>query len=953
MLVIAVSSPARCWPEWWLIACRVGLGALPCFRVLGPVEVWAGDRQLVVGGGRQLKLLVFLVLNANRAVSTDALIDAVWGPERDGARKRLQMAVTRLRRALAPLESDGRTVLQTVSSGYLLSVGPRELDAEVFADLVGQGRRALEDRDPVRASQVLSEALELWRGPALAEVAFEDFAQAEIRHLEQLQLSARETRIEADLQLGRHGELIAELEALLDKEPTRERLAGQLMRAHYRSGGQTDALEVYQRTRERLAEELGLEPGPALKALQAQVLEQASSLRHTEDQMHGTSHLPAPETPFLGRAHELTEVTALLRRAGLRMLTLTGPGGSGKTRLALEVAQRCAGDYRDGAWFVGFADIADPELIIPAICQTFNLSEQPGVSPAAQLRGWMRERELLLVLDNLEQLAAGTAVLGELLADCPGARILATSREPLRLGGEQQYAVPVLERADAIDLFTTRAYAVSPRSEVEPDLADAICERLDRVPLAIELAAARIKALSGEEMLQRLDRRLALLTGGPRNAPGRQRTMRATIDWSYGLLNSEEQRLFARLAVFSGGCTLAAAEIVVGADLDVLQSLVDRSLVRNDGGRYRMLQTLREYALECLESSDQEPELRQAHASWLIEMLEQERLPPPGRPSEHSLARVAAERENIREALESALRGERFETLARLAASLVGVWVATGQMQEATRWMTIVLEHEDEYPERLAAEVVSAARSLAWNRGEFATAATLAPRALRRWRELGDLGAIGIEIVSTGVAASTVGDSARARAAFEEAAGFARDHGLSEILVYASTCLADVAIQEGRLEEGRSLSEECCAAVGRESVLANASLVNLGYIEMLEGRPVEAAGFAREVLEPALRRGDLLFVASASMELAWPLAELGDLTRAGKLLGSVLGFLERTGARREWMDRSCEAGARQILRDRLDAGTVQMLLDEGASTPLEEVARDALEHPIVTAGFTS
>jgi predicted ATPase/DNA-binding SARP family transcriptional activator len=925
------------------------LGALPCFRVLGPVEVWAGDRQLVVGGGRQLKLLAFLVVNANRAVSTDALIDAVWGPEPDGARKRLQMAVTRLRKALAPLESDGRAVLQTVSSGYLLSVGSQELDADVFLALVEQGRRALEDRDPARASELLSEALGLWRGPALAEVAFENFAQAEIRHLEQRRLSALETRIEADLERGRHAELIAELEALLDKQPTRERLAGQLMRAHYWSGGQADALEVYQRTRARLAEELGLEPGPALKALQAQILEQAPSLRQPNDQMHKTSNLPAPATPFLGRANELTEVTSLLRQAGLRMLTLTGPGGSGKTRLALEVARSCAGDYRDGVWFVGFADIANPELIIPAICQTFNLSEQRGVTPTTQLRGWMRERELLLVLDNLEQLAAGTAVLGELLADCRGVRIVATSREPLRLGGEQQYDVPVLDRADAIDLFTARAQAVSPRSEVGPDLADAICERLDRVPLAIELAAARIKALSAEEMLQRLDRRLALLTGGPRNAPTRQRTMRATIDWSHGLLSREEQRLFARMAVFSGGCTLAAAEIVLGADLDVLQSLVDRSLVRSDDGRYRMLQTLHEYALERLEESGEEPELRQAHASWLIKLLEQERLPPPGRLNEHSLMRVAAERENVREALESALLVEEFETLARLAASVVGVWVATGQLQEATRWMAIALEHENEYPERLAAEVVSAARSLAWNRGEFATADTLARRALRRWRELGDLEAIGSEIVSTGVAASTVGDTARARSAFEEAAGFARDHGLSEILVYASTCLADLAIQQGRLEEGRSLSEECCAAVGRESVLANAPLVNLGYIEMLEGRPVEAAGLARAALESALRRGDLLYVAAAGIELAWPLAELGDLTHAARLLGSVLGFLERSGARREWMDQSCEAAVRQILRDRLDARTVQKLLDEGASTPLEVVARDVLGHPIETA----
>ena len=255
------------------------------------------------------------------------------------------------------------------------------------------------------------------------------------------------------------------------------------------------------------------------------------------------TNLPVQPGPLLGRRKELGELLALAGRN--RLLTLTGPGGSGKTRLALRVAEGSAAQYRDGAWFVAFADITDPELIIPTICHALDLAEQPGVTPERQLQEWLRQRELLLVLDNLEQLTRGTLVLAELLASCHGLRMIATSREPLRLGGEQQYEVPVLEPEDAIELFTSRARAIAPRLTIPPELAGAICERLDRLPLAIELAAARTKILSPPEILARLERRMPALATGPRDAPRRQQTLKATIDWSYELLNIDEQRLFS------------------------------------------------------------------------------------------------------------------------------------------------------------------------------------------------------------------------------------------------------------------------------------------------------------------------------------------------------------------------------------------------------------------------
>lgn len=327
------------------------------FRVLGPVEAWTDERRLVLGGPQQVKLLAFLLLNANRAVSADTLIDGVWGPERDGAAKRLQMGVLRLRRSLAPLDGQDRPRLRTVSGGYLLEVGPGELDAEVFAGAVRDGSRALEEGDPVRASEMLAQALELWRGPPLAEVAFEDFARGEIRRLEELAVVALETRIDADLRLGRHAELVPELEGLLAEQPTRERIAGELMTALYRSGRQTNALEVYQRTRAHLAEQLGLEPGPALRRLQEQILKQVRSLqanplgdqgtaaRGAEERQEKVNALlrplespPIPPTPTIGRREDMDGLGGLLTSSETRLVTLTGPGGVGKTRLALAVA---------------------------------------------------------------------------------------------------------------------------------------------------------------------------------------------------------------------------------------------------------------------------------------------------------------------------------------------------------------------------------------------------------------------------------------------------------------------------------------------------------------------------------------------------------------------------------------------------------------------------------------
>ncbi|HTT29619.1 MAG TPA: BTAD domain-containing putative transcriptional regulator, partial [Solirubrobacteraceae bacterium] len=371
---------------------------------------------MTLGGPRQVALLAFLLLNANRAVSADAVIDAVWGEEPDGAPKRLQMAVSRLRRALEPLDRPDGPRIRTVGGGYLLSLAPDELDAELFAERVRDGRRALEHGDADRAAELLNQALALWRGPPLADVGFEEFAQPEIRRLEELRLVALETRIDADLELGRHAEVIGELEGLPAAEQTRERFAGQLMTALYRSGRQSDALEVYQRVRATLDEQLGLEPGPALKALQNQILAQDSSLDRHDAPSVARSNLPTPANPLVGRTQEMSRALELLTGREVRLLTLWGPGGSGKTRLALEVAAAMVGRYRDGVWIVPLAPIPDRSVMVAEVSRVLEVAPAPGESPEQALVRALSARELLLVLDNFEHLTDASAVVADVLA---------------------------------------------------------------------------------------------------------------------------------------------------------------------------------------------------------------------------------------------------------------------------------------------------------------------------------------------------------------------------------------------------------------------------------------------------------------------------------------------------------------------------------------------------------
>ncbi len=636
------------------------------FRLLGTFELAVDGVTRTLSAGGELTVLAFLLLNAGRVVPADALIDAAWGdrPPANPANA-LQIRVSKLRRALQAAGVPGSVVV-TRRPGYVADIQPGQVDAHHFAALVAEARRVA-DRDISAARALYEQALGLWRGPALPEFAAQAWAVPEITRLTELRLTATEERIDADLAAGRHAELVSELDGLVAVHPLRERVHAQLMRALYRSGRQGDALAAYQRARQILDDELGVEPSPELRELERAILRQdpglAAPQRNVADE---PAALPVRLNSFVGRTAELRRVRALTGEH--RLVTLTGPGGVGKTSLAVEAARAS-----EGVWLVRLAGTVDESQVPAVVAEAVGLRPGPGPAPADQLVAHLRHRPALIVLDNCEHLVDACATLAaRLLEQCGRLRVLATSREPLGIPGEVQYPVAPLDvppgnaapadlpTYDAAQLFVERATTARPDFRLDGETAARvlrICRQLDGIPLAIELAAARVKTLPVAELAQRLDDRFGVLTAGPRTADSRQQTLRAAVDWSHRLLSEPERVLFRRLAGFRGGWTLAAAEQVCAFDgfprADVygtLAHLADRSLIvadHGDGPRFHMLETLRQYAAERLDAAGEAAAVRAAHARHYAD--EAERTEPLLRGSDQGrlLRWLRAERDNL------------------------------------------------------------------------------------------------------------------------------------------------------------------------------------------------------------------------------------------------------------------------------------------------------------------
>ncbi|MEV5573228.1 BTAD domain-containing putative transcriptional regulator [Spirillospora sp. NPDC052269] len=645
------------------------------FGVLGPLAVWTDGGEAVRVPEAKVRLLLAVLLAAEGGVvSSDRLVEELWGdrPPRNPSGT-LQARVSQLRKVLEDAEPGGRGLVRSQPPGYALAA---TTDADEFTGLVA---RAREERDVRARVKLFDEGLALWRGSAFA-----DFDIAGGTALEEARLSAIEEQAEARLEVGE----VPALGGLVAQHPLRERLRAAHILGLYRAGRQAEALVDYEALRRLLADELGVDPSPELVALHQSILRQSDELKPACP----TSNLPAVIGDLIGRERDVAQARAALR--GERLVTLTGPGGVGKTRLALEVAARSPHDFPDGTWLVELAggrprDTAElADLVAGALGHR---DETDLSSPVDRLADALRPHRALLVLDNCEHVVDAVADLaGRLLAAAPGLTVLATSREPLGVAGERVRAVPPLEPGNAERLFAARAAAAVPGFALTGENAAAVaavCRRLDGLPLALELAATRVRALGVDALAERLDDRFRLLTR--RGGPARQQTLRAVIDWSWELLSAPERVALRRLAVHSDGCTLEAAEEVCGdPDIDVLARLVDRSLVVfTEDRRYRLLESVSDYCLERLREAGEEDLVRARHARYYTALAERAVPHLRGPDQERWLQRLDREGANFRAALD-------YRADPVLTNALGWYWFLRGRLNEARRYLTLALAQD-------------------------------------------------------------------------------------------------------------------------------------------------------------------------------------------------------------------------------------------------------------------
>ncbi len=841
-------------------------------RILGPLEVLDdAGHPLDIGGNRARAVLVDLALAPGRTIPAEQLLEDVWRGEQP-AKNNLQVHIARLRRVL------GDDSIRTRNGGYALDVAPGIVDAHRFGELASAGRVALRAGNAAEAAETLRRALSLWRGAPLVGFSDSEFARPVITRLDEARLVALEDRIDADLALGRHNELVGELEALVRAHPLRERLWAQLMTALYRAGRQADALRAYQRARAVLAEELGIEPGTELRELEHAVLEQDPSLA-APPPPDGRAHR-APETnlvpgatPLIGRTTEIGAIRALLEAH--RVVTIVGPGGVGKTRLATEVGRVLLASHPDGVWLADLAPVNDETAVAAAIASALGVEAEPGPGAAPtmleRLRDYVSGREMLLLLDNCEHVVGEVArAVAGLIPHSGRLRVLTTSREPLAIAGEALWPLSPLALDDAIELFGARAHAVMPAFELADHFDDVrtICAKLDGLPLAIELAAARLRALAPRDLLVRPDDRFRLLTAGSRAAPPRQQTLRAVIDWSYALLDDEERRVFERASVFAGAFSLNAAEAVCsGPDVepadvaDVLARLVDKSLIvpyRDwTGAGFRLLQTLAQYGRERLAANGEVEAARARHAHYFAAAVD---IPDAehGSASRQWFGKVSVSIDDVRVAMEWALEIENSDVALALANGLGWFWHMGGRLDETWRWMTAALALPE--PSHAAHKV----RPLAW------------------------AGVLGIPR-----------DKDRALAygaeAVERARALGDDRALSIAAMLHGTMIADFFHHRIR---SVPLLEECvraCEAVGDEWSLGLAALVRAA-IRLVQG---DYDGAPDDLRDCALRFGALgnpWGRSHALRELADLLAIRGEYDEAATALHDAIVELRAVGA---------------------------------------------------------
>jgi predicted ATPase/class 3 adenylate cyclase len=642
--------------------------------------------------------------------------------------------------------------------------------------------------------------------------------------------------------------------------------------------------------------------------------------------------LPIPQTSLVGRENEVAEVVDLLRQGNLRLLTLTGPGGTGKTRVAVAAGAELIGAYEDGVFFVALAGLDDPDLVVRAIAQAVGARDDL----VAELGG----KRVLLVLDNFEHLLGAAPAIADLLSALPRLNVLATSRAPLHLQGERERAVPSLSLDEAVRLFSERAHKAEP-----PEAVAEICRRLDYLPLAIELAGARTRTISPAKLLERLDRYLPLLTGGPRDAPERQRTLRATIDWSHELLDIDEQRLFRRVSVFAGGWALEAGEAVADAQLDALESLIDKSLVRVGVERYWMLETIRQYGFEQLAAAGEADELQDRHARYFLDFAKER----SHAPSLRELDEIEADLDNVRRARDRLRETGDIERELELARALVAYSDARGHWAEARTAAESAVERGRAASPAARASGWQAVAYIAFGSGDFARAKEAARQSLDLYQKVGDEHGAIEALNFLGLVSAEEGDYTRAAELATKTRGLCRRTGAEAHLAGATANLGLYALLRGDTTEARTHTSEALAAfrsLGHERSIGFV-LENLGIIDLFEGRPDDAAEHLRESLIRSRALGSPTGVVNALIGLANVELERGNALQAARILGAADTLREASGAGQL---EALEAGLLRDARTRIVAERGEEALAtawrEGRLLTADEAVALALERPV-------
>jgi predicted ATPase/DNA-binding SARP family transcriptional activator len=885
--------------------------------MLGQLEVADGDVDILIRGAKQRALLLLLLVRARETVQAERLADELWGDDPPaGGANALQALVSKLRRALGPLSSR----LVTAQGGYRLDADDDEIDARCFAAAAAQGREALTTGDVGHAAAQLAVALGMWRGPALDGADDEGVLRREAVHLEEQRWSVLEDRCDADLRLGRHAELVGELEQLVAEAPLRERLHGFLMVALYRAGRQAEALRAFQAAREVLGEELGLDPGPELQELEAAILRQDPALlpagRAGAREPSRRTNITEGLSRFIGREADLVTLGDLL--AAHRLVTIVGPGGAGKTRLAQELAR---GQLEHDAFLVELAPVGDPTAVPDAVAVGIGLPEggpTQGGAPAALARlvEHLADRPSIVVMDNCEHLIGESArVVEHLLRQCPLLRILATSREALGLGGETIWPVPPLAIGDAIELFTDRAASAgAAKGSLDATaIVEDVCTRLDGLPLAIELAAARARVIPVQQLADRLDDRFRLLTGGARTALPRQQTLRAVVEWSYDLLFDDERHVFELLSVFAGGCSLEAAEAVCAGDqietedvADLLAHLVDKSLVVADHvdgkARFHLLQTLALFGRERLAATKAANGARDRHAAHYLALAERGPAAFRGDDQVAWLAVIARETDNLRAALSWFIDQQDAEAAHRLVGGIGWMWWMGGNGEEGLRWFDSALSSTGSVDPRTRALVLAWACGVGTNSGHgVEVAINRGEEAVSLLREVGgdDRLSLADACQILALAHTRPAQHESALELFDEAAALnaGRDDGWSRAVGASAAGLA--AGLRGDLQaalQHHLASMEHFEAIGAEWAVAN---VGSDIAQVVEARgDLDAAVAFTERAMLAARRLNLQM---AEIQLGARLGNLllcqGDVEGADALHEEAMALAEAVGSR--------------------------------------------------------